>query len=271
MPQDAHRTIDAIWLIESPKLIASLARTVRDLDLAEEFAQDAFVAALAQWPDEGIPHNPGAWLMTVAKRRTIDYIRRETVLGRKTEELERDVDAWANGADAGLDEIDDDLLRLMFVACHPILPKEARVALALRLLGGVTTPEIARAFLVSEPTVAQRIVRAKRALTAARVPFEVPAGPDRAARLASVLEVIYLIFNEGYSASADDDVLRPHLCEDALRLGRVLAGLMPHDSEVHGLVALMEIQSSRAKARVDASGDPVLLPDQDRGRWDYLA
>jgi len=272
MAQDAHGTIDAVWRIESPKLIASLARTVRDLDLAEEFAQDAFVAALSQWPDEGVPRNPGAWLMTIAKRRAIDHIRREIVLGRKTEELERDVAAWASpGADATVDEIDDDLLRLIFVTCHPVLPKESRVALALRLLGGMATPEIARAFLVSEPTVAQRIVRAKRALTAARVPFEVPTGPDRAERLASVLEVIYLIFNEGYSASAGDDVLRPELCEDALRLGRVLVGLMPHEPEALGLVALMEIQASRARARVDAAGDAVLLPDQDRSRWDYLA
>ena len=245
---------------------------VRDLTLAEDFAQDAFVSALAQWLDEGIPRNPGAWLMTVAKRRAIDSTRREQTLDRKHEELGRNLEERETDvAEAStLGEIDDDLLRLMFVACHPVLSKEARVALALRLLGGITTPEIARAFLVPEAAIAQRIVRAKRTLAEARVPFEVPEGPERAHRLSSVLESIYLIFNEGYSATAGDDVLRPELCEEALRLGRVLAGLMPRDPEVLGLVALMEIQASRSKARVDEAGDSILLLDQDRARWDRL-
>jgi RNA polymerase sigma factor (sigma-70 family) len=269
---ELHRTIDAIWRIESPKLIASLTRMVRDVGRAEEIAQDAFISALTQWPESGIPRNPGAWLMTAAKHRAIDQIRRDKTLERKTEELGHEVAIHASDADfaAAYEEIDDDLLRLMFVACHPILSTEARVALTLRLLGGLTTAEIARAFLVSEPTIAQRIVRAKRTLSEAHVPFEVPSGPDRAQRLSSVLEAIYLIFNEGYAASAGDDVLRPELVEDALRLGRVLAGLMPDEPEVHGLVALMEIQASRMKARVGPSGDAILLLDQDRGKWNHL-
>jgi RNA polymerase sigma factor (sigma-70 family) len=244
---------------------------LRDVGRAEEFAQDAFVSALTQWPDEGIPRNPGAWLMTAAKRRAIDWIRRDTLLERKTEELGREpaIDFEADFARAH-GEIDDDLLRLMFVACHPVLSKDARVALTLRLLGGLTTTEIGRAFLVPESTMAQRIVRAKRTLTEARVPFEVPTGPDRTQRLASILEAIYLIFNEGYAASAGDDVLRPELVEDALRLGRMLTVLMPYEPEVHGLVALMEIQASRMRARVGASGEPILLLDQDRGKWNRL-
>ena len=244
---------------------------VRDVGRAEELAQDAFVAALAQWPGEGIPRNPGAWLMTAAKRRAVDAIRRDVTQGRKHDELRRDLEMHESAEEfEAIDDIDDDLLRLMFVACHPVLSTEARVALTLRLLGGLTTPEIARAFLVPEATVAQRIVRAKRTLADAHVPFEVPAAGDRAQRLASVLEAIYLIFNEGYAASAGDDVLRPELVEDALRLGRVLAGLMPAEPEVHGLVALMEIQASRMRARVGPSGEPVLLLDQDRGKWNHL-
>lgn len=246
---------------------------VRDVGRAEELAQDAFVSALTQWPDEGIPRNPGAWLMTAAKRRAIDWIRRDVSLERKTEEIGRDLESHAHD-DAEFssvyEEINDDLLRLMFIACHPVLSMDARVALTLRLLGGLTTAEIARAFLVPEPTMAQRIVRAKRTLTEARVPFEVPTGPDRSARLAAVLEAIYLIFNEGYAASAGDDVLRPELAEDAMRLGRVLAGLMPDESEVHGLVALMELQASRMRARVGPQGEPILLLDQDRGKWNHL-
>lgn len=274
-PLDAHRTVDAIWRIESPKLIAGLTRMVRDIGLAEELAQDAFVSALTQWPEEGIPRNPGAWLMAIAKRRAIDRFRRDEVLERKNELLARDV-AVAEGADAAAlakldeDDIGDDLLRLIFIACHPVLSVDARVALTLRLLGGLTTVEIARAFLTAESAVAQRIVRAKRTLSEAKVPFEVPGKADRAPRLASVLEVLYLIFNEGYAATAGDDVMRPSLCEDALRLGRVLAELAPEEPEVHGLVALMEIQASRTRARVDPSGDPILLLDQDRGKWDHL-
>jgi len=269
---EVDRAIEAIWRIESPKLIATAARLVRDIGRAEDLAQDAFVAALAQWPDEGIPRNPGAWLMTAAKRRAIDAIRRDVAFERKVEELGRDARAVEpdDPFASALGDIDDDLLRLMFVACHPILSPEARVALTLRLLGGLTTPEIARAFLIPESTVAQRIVRAKRTIADAQVPFEVPSGPSRVERVASVLGAIYLIFNEGYAATAGDDVLRPELVEDALRLGRVLARLMPDESEVHGLVALMELQASRMKARIGPTGDPILLLDQDRGMWDHL-
>jgi RNA polymerase sigma factor (sigma-70 family) len=272
---DVHRVVDAVWRIESARLIAGVARLVRDVGVAEELAQDALVAALEQWPATGIPDNPGAWLMAIAKRRAVDLIRRRERLERKVTELghELEVDGEASGAefDAVLsDQIEDDLLRLVFVSCHPVLSTQARVALTLRLLGGLTTEEIARAFLASEPAVAQRIVRAKRSLADAGVPFEVPEGAERAARLASVLEVIYLIFNEGYSATAGDDWVRPALCEEALRLGRVLAELMPAEPEVHGLVALMEIQASRLRARVGPSGEPVLLLDQDRRRWDQL-
>jgi RNA polymerase sigma factor (sigma-70 family) len=272
---ETHRAIDAVWRIESAKLIAGLTRMVRDVGVAEDLAHDALVAALEQWPESGIPRNPGAWLMAAAKNRAIDLFRRNKLLERKHEELgyelesEREADALA--LDAALDDdVGDDLLRLMFTACHPVLSTEARVALTLRLLGGLATEEIARAFLVSEPTVAQRIVRAKRTLAKERVPFEVPRGADRAARLSSVLEVVYLIFNEGYSATAGDDWIRPALCEDALRLGRVLAELTPDESEVHGLVALMEIQASRFKARTGQNGEPILLFDQNRALWDQL-
>ncbi len=272
---DTHRAIDAIWRIESAKIIAGLARIVRDVGLAEELAQDALVAALEQWPESGVPDNPGAWLMATAKHRAIDFFRRKKLLERKHEELGREFDAQQKMAvvDFGSaidDDIGDDLLRLVFTACHPVLSTEARVALTLRLLGGLTTEEIARAFLVPEPTVAQRIVRAKRTLSEARVPFDVPRGDELAARLSSVLEVIYLIFNEGYSATAGDDWMRPALCEDALRLGRILAELVPKEPEVHGLVALMEIQASRSGARIGPSGEPILLLDQDRARWDQL-
>jgi RNA polymerase sigma factor (sigma-70 family) len=272
---DTNRVIDAIWKIESAKIIACLARIVRDVGLAEELAQDALVSALERWPQSGVPDNPGAWLMATAKNRAIDLFRRKKLLERKHEQLARELksgqeSAMANFELPGNDEINDDLLRLIFVACHPVLAREARVALTLRLLGGLTTPEIARAFLVPEPTVAQRIVRAKRTLSEAHVPFEVPSGPDRATRLASVLEVIYLVFNEGYSATAGEDWMRPALCEDALRLGRILAELAPNEPEVHGLVALMEIQASRTRARVGAGGEPILLLDQDRSRWDHL-
>ena len=275
MSPDAHGAIDAVWRIESPKIIASLARMVRDVGLAEDLAHDALVAALEQWPESGIPRNAAAWLMAAAKRRAIDYFRRSKLLDRKHEqlgyELQQRQDEIARELEAGLDEdVGDDLLRLIFTACHPALSAEARAALTLRLLGGLTTDEIARAFLVSEPTIAQRIVRAKRTLAKEAVPFEVPRGPDRDARLSSVLEVIYLIFNEGYSATAGDDWMRPALCEDALRLGRILAELASQEAEVHGLVALMEIQASRAAARVGAGGAPVLLLDQDRSRWDQL-
>jgi len=269
---EVHRAIEAIWRIESPKLIATVARLVRDVGRAEDLAQDAFVAALAQWPDEGIPRNPGAWLMTAAKRRAIDAIRRDAAFERKAEAIGRDAATAApdDAFERAVEEIDDDLLRLMFVAAHPVLSPEARVALMLRLLGGLTTPEIARAFLIPEATVAQRIVRAKRTIADAGVPFEVPEGPERAERLASVLGAIYLIFNEGYAATAGDDVLRPELVEDALRLGRVLARLMALEPEVHGLVALMELQASRMKARVGPDGGPILLLDQDRRTWDRL-
>ncbi len=246
---------------------------VRDVSIAEELAQDAFVAALAQWPESGIPRNPGAWLMAVAKRRAIDYFRREKVLQRKREEIASGLElegAAELDIDALDDEVGDDLLRLIFMACHPVLSVDARVALTLRLLGGLTTVEIARAFLVSEPTIAQRIVRAKRVLSEARVPFEVPSEAERTARLSSVLEVIYLIFNEGYAATGGDDVMRPALCEDAIRVGRVLAELAPSEPEVHGLVALMELQASRSKARVNPLGEPILLLEQDRGKWDYI-
>jgi RNA polymerase sigma factor (sigma-70 family) len=271
----ARRAVEAVWRIESARVIAGLARLVRDVGVAEELAQDALVAALEQWPAEGVPGNPGAWLMAVAKRRAIDLIRRNERLERKVAELGHDLVVKGEPAAAefdavGTDQIEDDLLRLVFVACHPVLSTEARVALTLRLLGGLTTDEIARAFLVAEPTVAQRIVRAKRTLADAGVPFEVPEPAERAARLASVLEVIYLVFNEGYSATAGDDWIRPALCEEALRLGRILAGLMPAEPEVHGLVALMEIQASRLRARVGPSGEPVRLLDQDRTRWDRL-
>ncbi|HEV2123040.1 MAG TPA: sigma-70 family RNA polymerase sigma factor, partial [Chloroflexota bacterium] len=275
---DTHRTIDAIWRIESAKLIAGLARMVRDVGLAEDLAQDALVVALERWPETGVPDNPGAWLMGTAKHRAIDLLRRKKRLDQKHEALGREleiqqdlavpeVDAVLDGAD---EDIGDDLLRLVFTACHPVLATEAQVALTLRLLGGLTTEEIARAFLVPVPTVAQRIVRAKRTLSEARVPFEVPRGDERAVRLSSVLQVIYLIFNEGYSATAGDDWMRPALCEDALRLGRILAGLMPQEPEVHGLVALMEIQASRSRARVGPSGEPILLLDQNRARWDRI-
>ncbi|MCX4747632.1 RNA polymerase sigma factor [Kitasatospora sp. NBC_01287] len=264
----------AVWRIESPRLIAGLVRIVRDLDLAEELAQDALVAALEQWPGEGVPRNPGAWLMTTAKRRAIDLVRREQRLAGKLDRFGHQLAAEPAPGPEQLaeqsEEIEDDLLRLVFTACHPVLATEARVALTLRLLGGLTTDEIARAFLVAESTVAQRIVRAKRSLARAEVPFEVPAGPELARRLDSVLEVIYLIFNEGYAATAGDDWMRPGLCEDALRLGRVLAELVPGESEVHGLVALLEIQASRAAARAGVDGAPVLLLDQDRARWDQL-
>ncbi|HEY4350705.1 MAG TPA: RNA polymerase sigma factor [Paraburkholderia sp.] len=274
-----HRAIEAVWRIESAKVIAHVARIVRDVGVAEELAQDALVAALEHWPQAGVPDNPGAWLMATAKNRALDRWRQEALHARKREELGHDLDAleahlvpdFVDALDAAReDDIGDDLLRLMFTACHPVLSTDARVALTLRLLGGLTTDEIARAFLVPEPTIAQRIVRAKRTLSAAKVPFEVPQADARAARLASVLEVIYLIFNEGYSATAGDDWTRPALCEEALRLGRVLVGLVPDESEAHGLAALMEIQVSRLRARVDAQGKPVLLLDQDRSRWDPL-
>ena len=272
---DIHRTVEAVWRIESAKLIAGLTRIVRDVGLAEDLAQDALVAALEQWPESGVPNNPGAWLMAAAKRRGIDVLRRKQRIDRKHDQIGYEIEAQQELAvpdlDAALDDhVGDDLLRLIFTACHPVLSREARVALTLRLLGGLTTDEIARAFLVPEPTIAQRIVRAKRTLNDADVPFEVPRPSELAARLASVLEVIYLVFNEGYAATAGDDLMRPGLSDEALRLGRILAELTPQESEVHGLVALMEIQASRAKARVDATGQPVLLLDQDRGRWDRM-
>jgi RNA polymerase sigma factor (sigma-70 family) len=276
---DTHRAIDAVWRIESPRLIAGLARIVRDVGVAEDLAQDALVVALKQWPESGVPDNPGAWLMATAKHRAIDHLRRQQMLARKHEEIGRELDAQqedtgAVALNAALTALDDDigndLLRLVFVSCHPVLSTEARVALTLRLLGGLTAAEIARAFLVSEPTIAQRIVRAKRTLAAARVPFEVPRGAEFHARLTSVLQVIYLIFNEGYSATAGADWLRPALWEDALRLGRVLAELVPGEPEVHGLAALMEIQASRSAARVGPSGAPVLLLEQNRARWDRV-
>ena len=272
---DTHSAIDAVWRIESPRLIAGLTRMVRDVGVAEELAQDALVAALEQWPESGVPNNPGAWLMATAKHRAIDQFRRNRMVDRKHADIGRDLDARQRTAMADIDEalddsMGDDLLRLIFISCHPILPTEGRTALTLRLLAGLSTTEIARAFLVPEPTIAQRIVRAKRTLSAARVPFEVPRGEDRAARLASVLEVIYLVFNEGYSATAGENWMRPALCEEALRLGRVLAELTPAEAEVHGLVALMEIQASRVRARINHSGEPILLLDQNRALWDQL-
>jgi RNA polymerase sigma factor (sigma-70 family) len=271
---DTHRAIDAVWRIESPRLIAGLARIVRDIGIAEDLAQDALVAALEQWPKSGVPDNPGAWLMAAAKHRAIDYFRRTAMLDRKHEELAREFstrEMVVPDFNAAVDDsFSDDLLRLVFVSCHPVLSTETRVALTLRLLGGLTTAEIARAFLVPEPTIAQRIVRAKRTLAEKRVPFEVPRGPELAARFSSVLEVIYLVFNEGFSATAGEDWMRPALCEDALRLGRILAELAPREPEVHGLVALMEIQASRSAARVSPSGEPVLLLAQNRERWDQL-
>ena len=270
-----HEAIDAVWRVESAKLIAGLVRIVRDVGVAEELAQDALVAALEQWPADGIPDNPAAWLMATAKHRAIDRLRRRKMLERKHGQIGRDLEARQLTPAASLeaamdDDVGDDLLRLMFTACHPALQTDARVALTLRLLGGLSTQEIARAFLVAEPTIAQRIVRAKRALAKARVPFEVPRGADRSARLSSVLDVIYLIFNEGYSATRGDDWMRPALCDEALRLGRILAELAPDEPEVHGLTALLEIQASRLKARIDDTGAPIRLLDQDRARWDYL-
>jgi RNA polymerase sigma-70 factor (ECF subfamily) len=271
---DAHGAIDAVWRIESPKLIAALTRIVRDVGIAEDLAQDALVAALEQWPAEGTPRNPGAWLMAAAKHRAIDFFRRNKRLDVKHAEIRRGLEAEQNlipDFDSGLDDrMGDDLLRLVFVSCHPVLSTDARVALTLRLLGGLTTDEIARAFLVPEPTIAQRIVRAKRTLTKEHVAFEVPRGAELEGRLSSVLGVIYLVFNEGYTATAGGDWMRPSLCEEALRLGRILAELTPDESEVHGLVALMEIQASRLRARVDASGQPILLFDQNRALWDWL-
>ena len=271
---ETHRAIEAVWKIESARVIAGLTRIVRDVGIAEELAQDALVAALEKWPDSGIPENPGAWLMGTAKHRAIDFLRHGTLIDRKHEDLGREmaeremqVPDLATAMD---DNIGDDMLRLVFIACHPVLSTEARVALTLRLLGGLTTDEIARAYLSSEPTIAQRIVRAKRTLTEAQVPFEVPRGTEFKARLSSVLQVLYLIFNEGYSATSGDDWMRPALCDEALRQGRILAGLVPNEAEVHGLVALMEIQASRSNARVNAAGEPILLLDQDRARWDRL-
>ncbi|MFE8601867.1 RNA polymerase sigma factor [Archangium violaceum] len=269
---ETHRAIHAVWRIESARLIAGLTRFVRDVGLAEELAQDALVAALEQWPTSGVPDKPGAWLMATAKRRAIDQFRRNKLLERKHEELGHGLETEQTpDLETAIDnDVGDDLLRLMLIACHPVLSTEARVALTLRLLGGLTTEEIARAFLVPEPTVAQRIVRAKRTLSEARVPFEVPRGEELAARLSSVLEVLYLVFNEGYSATAGDDWVRPALCEDALRLGRILAELVPKEPEVHGLVALMELQASRLRARVGPSGEPILLMEQNRARWDRI-
>lgn len=274
-PSETHRAIEAVFRIESARLIAGLTRLVRDVGLAEELAQEALVVALERWPESGVPDNPGAWLMATAKRRGIDLLRRQALQARKHDLIGRDLaarqQATATDLEAALDDpVGDDRLRLAFVACHPVLSTEARVALTLRLLGGLTTDEIARAFLTSETAIAQRIVRAKRSLAAAGVPFEVPRGAELEARLASVLEVVYLVFNEGYAATSGDDWLRPALCDEALRLGRVLAGLLPREPEVHGLVALMEIQASRAAARVGPSGEPVLLLEQDRSRWDQL-
>jgi len=266
-----HRTIDAIWRIESARVIAGIARIVRDVGLAEDIAQDTLVAALEQWPESGVPDNAGAWLMATAKHKAIDLLRRKTLLDRKQQEIVSEIEVERELAAANRDEdIDDDLLRLIFTACHPVLSPQARVALTLRLLGGLTTEEIARAFLVPVPTIAQRIVRAKRTLAETRVPFEVPRGEELAPRLSSVLEAIYLIFNEGYAATAGDEWMRPGLCEEALRLGRILAELVPQEPEVHGLVALMEIQASRLRARKGKAGEPILLLDQDRGRWDYV-
>jgi RNA polymerase sigma factor (sigma-70 family) len=271
---EIHRTIDAVWRIESPRLIAGLTRIVRDVGVAEDLAQDALVAALEQWPQSGVPDNPGAWLMAAAKHRAMDHFRRNTRLERKHEELGREMgekEMAVPDLNAALDDnVGDDLLRLLFISCHPVLSTEAQVALTLRLLGGLTTDEIARAFLVPEATVAQRIVRSKRTLAEKHVPFEVPRGDELSARLSSVLAVVYLIFNEGYSATAGDDWMRPALCEEAMRLGRILAELAPQSPEVHGLVALMEIQASRSRARVGPMGEPILLLDQNRSHWDQL-
>jgi RNA polymerase sigma factor (sigma-70 family) len=268
---DVKRVVEAVWRIEAARLIAGLARMTRDVGLAEELAQDALVAALEQWPESGVPDNPGAWLMAISKRRAIDHFRRRERFDRKVEELGRDLEtAHTPDFEAAVEDIGDDMLRLVFTACHPVLSMEARAALTLKVLGGLTTEEIARAYLVSESTVAQRIVRAKRTLAEKQVPFEVPSGAELPARLESVLEVIYLIFNEGYTATAGDDWMRPALCEDALRLGRIVAALVPREPEVHGLVALMEIQQSRSAARVGPSGEPVLLLEQNRARWNQL-
>jgi RNA polymerase sigma factor (sigma-70 family) len=272
---EIHRTIDAVWRIESARLIAALARRVRDVGLAEELAQDALVAALEQWPKSGVPENPGAWLMSAARNRAIDRVRRDKRLQKIQDELRYERETAQRTAvpdwDASLDdEVGDDLLRLIFTACHPALAAESRVALTLRVLGGLSTDEIARAFLVAEPTIAQRIVRAKRTLTEKKIPFEVPRAAELASRLGSVLEVIYLIFNEGYTATAGADWMRPALCEEAMRLGRILVGLMPQEAEVHGLVALMELHASRSRARTTPSGDPILLLDQNRAAWDQL-
>ena len=273
-PSATHRAIDAVWRIESARLIAGLTRIVRDVAVAEDLAQDALVAALEQWPESGIPDKPGAWLMATAKRRGIDALRRRVTLERKHELIGRELETLQQldrpDLAAQVDDVQDDVLRLIFMTCHPVLSREARVALTLRLLGGLSTPEIARAFLVSEGTVAQRIVRAKRTLAEARVPFEVPGRDELAERLSAVLEVIYLVFNEGYAATAGEHWIRPALCEDALRLGRILAALMPREPEAHGLLALMELQASRLRARVGPHGEPVLLADQDRARWDHL-
>ncbi|MBQ1094778.1 sigma-70 family RNA polymerase sigma factor [Streptomyces sp. b94] len=272
MKPQPTEALETVFRLESPRVIAGVARLVRDVGIAEELTQDALVAALEQWPRDGVPDNPGAWLMATARRRAVDLIRRRENYARKLAEIGRDLPTAAAPPEepAGPDDIDDDLLRLVFTACHPVLSAEARIALTLRLLGGLTTPEIARAFLVPEPTVAQRIVRAKRTLATKNVAFEVPYGPDRAARLGSVLEVIYLIFNEGYAATAGDDWLRPALCEDALRLARVLSALMPKEPEVHGLAALLEFQASRTAARTGTDGAPVLLKDQNRRRWNRM-
>jgi len=271
---DLHRTIEAVWRIESARVIAGLTRFTRDVGLAEDLAQEALLAALEQWPQSGVPENPGAWLTATAKRRAIDLFRRNAVAVRKHQDLARDLatlEQTVPDLNSNLDDpIGDDLLRLVFISCHPILSTESRAALTLRLLGGLTTAEIARAFLTPEPTIAQRIVRAKRILAEKHIPFEVPRGPELAARLSSVLEVIYLIFNEGYSATAGDDLIRPTLCEDALRLGRILAELTPNEPEVHGLVALMEIQASRTRARISPTGEPILLLEQNRAQWDLL-
>jgi RNA polymerase sigma factor (sigma-70 family) len=270
MERVTHEAIEAVWRIESARLIGGLVRALRDLTLAEDVAQEALVAALERWPETGIPENPGAWLMTTAKNRGLDYLRWRQMRERKHELLEHEPEALVEPDTEPDENVGDDLLRLMLIGCHPVLSTEARAALTLRLLGGLTTPEIARAFLVPEPTIAQRIVRAKRTLAEARVPFELPSGQELAGRVPSVLEVIYLIFNEGYAATRGEDLMRSELCEDALRLGRILAELLPHEAEVHGLVALMELHASRARARVDASGAPILLLEQDRARWDRL-
>jgi RNA polymerase sigma factor (sigma-70 family) len=272
---DTHRAIDAVWRLESARIIAGLTRMMRDVGVAEELAQDALVVALEKWPESGVPDNPGAWLMATAKHRAIDLLRRNKRLEAKQEQLGHELETGQDAAEAEIDaalddDVGDDVLRLMFISCHPVLSTESRVALTLRLLGGLTTDEIARAFLVPEPTVAQRIVRAKRTLSAKQIPFEVPPEAERAARLSSVLEVLYLVFNEGYSATAGDDWMRPALCQEALRLGRVLAELAPKEPEVHGLVALMEIQTSRSAARTGPSGEPIPLLEQNRGRWDQL-